>query len=277
MTVASLAALMKELHCAISENTSQKSFFVHSQTAPSQPAGEYMTRTYMLVGMYVSRAYGCSFFGIAVSIGHALVDTGAQSGVVGLYYWTLWCETLLRDFGLRPLFKPVPESSSAGGVGGSSAILAICVMPMGIAGVPGLMEWAVCEDSPQDNAPPLLPISWQKDADAAIEPKQRRMTLRAHGNAVAKLHDLPTEHQTTSVLEFGEDGWCLPPEHLTYYKNKYGGNPFIKGSKFGYQPEDSRLDVDRILENGLTKSHTYQCVCVLVVPLVRYQMFLMSQ
>ena len=58
---------------------------------------------------------------------------------------------------------------------------------MGIAQVPGLMEWAVCEDPPGDHLPPLLPSSWQKQADVLLEPKQKRMTLREYGGAVVSL------------------------------------------------------------------------------------------
>ena len=99
-----------------------------------------------------------NFIGLVVQSAHALVDTGAQSGVIGVYYFRIWVGLLAKHYGLRPLFMPVPENQSAGGVGGRASIVAIAKMPIGIAGVPGLMEWAVMEDtSEQDATPPLLP------------------------------------------------------------------------------------------------------------------------
>ena len=185
-----------------------------------------------------------SFVGLVVRAAHALVDTGAQSGVIGIHYFRLWVGLLAKHYGLQPLFFPVPENQSAGGVGGRATIVAIAKMPIGIAGVPGLMEWAVMEDvSEEDATPPLLPNVYFKQTDAIIEPRQRVMTLRGCGGAKANLIDLPSEHQTTSIMDFGGEPWEMPKECLKKYVKEYGENPFIFGTRKGYQPSDSRLDV----------------------------------
>ena len=124
------------------------------------------------------------------------------------------------------------------------------------------MEWAVSEDSPGDHLPALLPISWQKEADAMIEPRQKRMTLREYGGAVASLEDLPSEHQTTSAVNFGPDGWYLASDLESHYKKTYGGNPFILGSKLGFRPENSDLDLERISKGKLSSEHSYSSMCM---------------
>ena len=114
-----------------------------------------------------------AFVGLAVITGHALVDTGAQSGVIGLHYWQRWVAALAY-FGLQPLFQPVHPNMSAGGIGGGQDIVAVCTMPMGVAGAHGFMEWAVVEDpSPDDWTPALLPNPYLIQVDAAIEPKHK--------------------------------------------------------------------------------------------------------
>ena len=65
---------------------------------------------------------------------HALVDTGAQDGVIGLWSWQRWVVCLGLCQGLRPVYQPVARDCEAGGVGGSARPLMIAYMPTGIAG-----------------------------------------------------------------------------------------------------------------------------------------------
>ena len=111
------------------------------------------------IGLRMTRVYPIdttSFAGLSMLPGHALVDTGAQSGVVGLKCWQIWVAGL-AEHGLQPLFIEMPADLEAGGIGGGQKVLAICLMPMGIAGTHALMEWAVVEDpNERDSTPALL-------------------------------------------------------------------------------------------------------------------------
>ena len=116
-------------------------FLLHDQST-HKPRGRYITVSYVCTraravfvqsaesqgrsraGGTVVRSFpvGASLFsGLAVTTGHALVDTGAQSGVVGLYHWQLWVAALAY-FGLQPVFKQVPPNLQAGGIGGGQMI-----------------------------------------------------------------------------------------------------------------------------------------------------------
>ena len=68
---------------------------------------------------------------------HALIDTGAQDGVVGLWHFQRWMVCLMHCFSLRPVFQELPEECSAGGIGGAAKVIGIADVPRGIATLPG--------------------------------------------------------------------------------------------------------------------------------------------
>ena len=140
----------------------------------------------------------------------------------------IWAGMLARHYGLRPLFTPVPEGMSQGGVGGQSTIIANCQMPVCIAGIPGLMEFTITEDNgPDDHIPPLLPNSYFINTDASIESARDRMTLRACGSAVARLWRTENRvRQTTSLMAFNGQPWRLPKVLYNSFLKEFGGGPF---------------------------------------------------
>ena len=162
---------------------------------------------------YVGTSSGCIescgfypfFAGLSISVGHGLLDTGAQGPVIGVIRWQQWAKALALFFGLRPVFSSKLQlGGSAGGVGGESRIIGVCEMPMGIGGVSSSMEWQICEDpNPSHPVPPLIPITYIRDADCLIDVNNRKMTQRACNNKVAELVDLDTGHQSTSMMNFG--------------------------------------------------------------------------
>ena len=127
--------------------------------------------------------YPTMFSGLVTSPCHGLIDTGAQDGVVGLFDWQRWVVCLALVHGLQPLFRPVPERAEAGGIGGQAKVLAVCIMPTGLAGVNGVSKWVVLDEpDPNHRVPPLIPITLLKELDAVIEPKEKRVTLRFTGS-----------------------------------------------------------------------------------------------
>ena len=93
------------------------------------------------------------FTGSATKVGHGLVHTSAQSGVTGLAQLRRWVSVLMNHFQLQPVFRPLPPNSTACGVGRQAKMLALCIMPQAIAGIPGLLEWVIMEAPPSRGAP----------------------------------------------------------------------------------------------------------------------------
>ena len=121
------------------------------------------------------------FVGLATSPCHALVDTGAQDGVVGLWHWQRWVVCLAKCHNLQPVFHTLPDSCEAGSIGGNAKVLAICDMPTGIGGLNGITTWVVLDELPGQPVPPLLPIKLLKMLDAVHEPKYHMLTFREAG------------------------------------------------------------------------------------------------
>ena len=195
---------------------------------------------------FMSLLYPISYLGLVTPPCHGLVDTCAQDGVIGLWHFQRWCALLAQQHGLRPLFEPIPPNLVAGGIGGSAKTLGIAEVPVGLAGVNGTCRFVILEDPCPENAtPPLIPINYLKKVDAVIRPKHEIMTLAGAGKTT-KLVSIPrTQHQTTSMMKFSEEGWMLPDDRLERYVKKYGGNPFglrLDGTALGHDPKDPRLD-----------------------------------
>ena len=114
----------------------------------------------------ITHIYTSVFQGLATLPCHALVDSGAQDGVVGLWHWQRWavCLALIRK--LMPVFQTLPTCCQSSGIGGGAKVLALCDMPTGLAGLNGVTRWAVVEDPSEDQrVPPLIPIKLLKMLD----------------------------------------------------------------------------------------------------------------
>jgi hypothetical protein len=179
---------------------------------------------------------------------HALVDTGAQ---VGLWHFQRWLICLAKLYNLRPRYIPLPKICEAGGIGGAAKAVALCDVPTGLASLSGITRWLVTED-PNSNekayTPPLMPIKLLKDLDAIIEPKTKKMTFRSAG-VFTNLEDLPSEHQTASLMHFGPDGWCIPKDIEDKAICECKGNPFVfdpEEPEVGHQPDDSRFNINKL-------------------------------
>ena len=105
-----------------------------------------------------------TYAGLCTRPAHALVDTGAQDAVVGLWHWQRWMICLAMCFGLAPRFIPMRHHCEAGGVGGGVRIIAFCYIPVGIAGVNRLIRWCVLDEDGDETrgTPPLFPSNCLK-------------------------------------------------------------------------------------------------------------------
>ena len=75
------------------------------------------------------------------------------------------------------------------------------------------------------------------------------MTIRSQGLA-AEVEELPSEHHTTALVAFDEDGWELSEEAAEAYGDP---NPFLWsgiGTENGFPASDERLTVHYIVDNA---------------------------
>lgn len=95
-----------------------------------------------------------TFIGLSVDLGFALIDTGAQHGVLGPLSYKRICDFLAR-FGLKPRVIPTLKMNAVG-IGGSSAFQTSAEIPVAIAGVSGTLTIHVV---PQE-IPLLIPVGF---------------------------------------------------------------------------------------------------------------------
>eukprot|EP00913_Durusdinium_trenchii_P035579 g33295.t1 len=143
------------------------------------------------VGAYMERQPGAiTFCGISTQPHHGVVDTAAEGGLVGTGPLKN-IEVELARHALK--VRWIPKKSQAKGVGGAATVEGTVLIPIGIAGVNGILECTVV----------------QGDAlESLIDLKRGTMTLQSHGRIV-DLHQLPSGHMSemnmTQMHQFSEE------------------------------------------------------------------------
>ncbi|OLP94116.1 DNA topoisomerase 3-alpha [Symbiodinium microadriaticum] len=154
-----------------------------------------------------------SFVGVTTRAGEGVVDTAAQDGLVGKAA-LLELTSMLRDYGLQIRWNH-KKQAQASGIGGKAKVIGIAEIPVGIAGVNGLLEATVV----QENVPLLLPIRMLKQLRAVVDLDGDKLQLKAYG-VETSMHPMPSGHMAVSVTEFAPEGWSLPKaaesEHLKH-------------------------------------------------------------
>ena len=144
------------------------------------------------------------FCGISTLPQHGVVDTAAQSGLIGKEALDR-LQINLGGHGLKVVWKD--KKAQARGVGGPAQVVGVADIPLGIGGVCGVLECTVV----QEDVPLLLPIRLLRDLEVLIDLAQHELTVRKFGVKVP-LHTMPSGHATIAITEFGEKGWKLPIE-----------------------------------------------------------------
>ena len=121
----------------------------------------------------------------------ALVDTCAQEGLIGKPALLRLCDAL-RAQGLRCLWLNKP--AAARGIGGSAKTVGVVELPLGLAGVSGVLEATVVSEFLSSS---VLDFPWERLSLTAVPVD---MAMQA----------LPSGHPAVSVLDFGSAGWQLP-------------------------------------------------------------------
>ena len=89
----------------------------------------------------------------------ALVDTAAEEAVIGNRAMDR-LQDALKKKGLQPVWldssQPKP---GAGGIGGAATVVGVVNVPIGVAGVNGVLKFTVLQDTDAFQTPGLLPIA----------------------------------------------------------------------------------------------------------------------
>ena len=94
-----------------------------------------------------------SWIGLQIAPGESLAATAAQNGVIGTGTFRA-LEKQLVTKGLK--CKRVSGKASAVGIGGKAEIIGKVIVPTGMAGINGVIEWTVVNTP---GVPPLTPVN----------------------------------------------------------------------------------------------------------------------
>lgn len=144
------------------------------------------------------------FCGIATQPELGVVDTAAQSGLIGEEALNR-LQVALHEHGLKVAWRD--RKAQARGVGGEAQVVGVAEVPLGIGGICGVLECTVV----RENVPLLLPVKLLRELGAQIDLFNNKMCLNKFGVQVS-MEVMPSGHATTSVMDFGSQGWSLPDE-----------------------------------------------------------------
>ena len=150
------------------------------------------------------------YAGVTCKFGEALVDTAAEDPVIGDRAMKRLQQALSHHN-----LQPIPVSSGgplpgAGGIGGLAQVTAMLEVPVGIAGINGVLRFTVLKDTDECETPPLLPASYLESVGAVINFQTE--TYETACGRTSTMRRLPSGHRAISVMDFDPSGWNLPPE-----------------------------------------------------------------
>ena len=145
-----------------------------------------------------------TLIGLLVTPGFALIDTGAQHGVIGLPDYNKLCDRLAAQ-GLKPRALPLFRANAIG-VGGATKFLKSAEVPVGIQGVSGIIDVNVIDT----DLPFLLPMSFCRKAGMILDTIASTATWKNLGDKVSDVVTLDTDHIAIDLLEFPTGGWENP-------------------------------------------------------------------
>ncbi|CAK9042510.1 unnamed protein product [Durusdinium trenchii] len=169
-----------------------------SSTGTSSPkagffeVGEHTTMnvndTYQVtLGQFIKKGQNrSSFVGLTTSSHVGIIDTAAQGGLIGRRALDRLGEELRKH---RLKVQWSTKQAQARGIGGEARVVGVVEIPVGIAGVNGLIEATVVEE----DVPFLLSIKFLQQVKATISLSEQELHLGAFGRST-KLQEMPTGH-----------------------------------------------------------------------------------
>ena len=170
------------------------------------------------LGSFLKKDCKPSFVGLMTEPECGVVDTAAQTGLVGEKA-LVKLSSALGAHGLQVVWSD--KKAQARGVGGEATVVGVAEVPLGIGGACGVLECTVVKEE----VPLLLPVKLLREVEAVIDLQSDRLQLKKF-DASTPMRVASTGHATVSVVDFGEKGWSLP----------------IEAVKLGVREEPFRLD-----------------------------------
>eukprot|EP00435_Cladocopium_sp_Y103_P031408 s420_g7.t4 len=192
-----------------------------------------------------------TFCGVSTHGAFGLVDTAAQSGLIGTDALSK-LEAVLHGFGLK--INRTDRKAQARGVGGEAKVTEVVEIPLGIAGVNGILEATVVTE----DVPLLIPVKLLRELHAVIDFSLEKVSFRKHGTETS-MSVLPSGHAAVSIVDFSPGGWQLPDEAK------------VKGMKavdfsFGRHPQVnfcaaamSEISSDNVIPRSSSNLHGLSC------------------
>ena len=140
-----------------------------------------------------------AFIGLVVDAGFALVDTGAQQGLVGDKEYAQICDRLAES-GLKPRILPTFQADAVG-VGGTTKFQLTAEMPCAIQGVNGTLVIHVVKG----RLPLLLPMCFCKKLGMVLDTRVNTSEW-TNIHKTSQLQELSSGHLVTDTLEFPPGG-----------------------------------------------------------------------
>ena len=144
------------------------------------------------------------FNGLTTHAEQGIVDTAAQSGLIGEEAFNR-LEKSLEERGLKP--RKTNRQGQARGVGGEAISVGVAELPLGIAGVNGVLEVTIVKDE----VPLLLPVSLLRDLGACVDLVNNELKLGKYDKK-ASMRVLKSGHVSVDVMDFDVEGWRMPQE-----------------------------------------------------------------
>ena len=157
---------------------------------------------------YPADATAAPFVGLTVTVGYALLDTGAQTGLIGEAALQEMANNL-KKFKLQPRWISTAHRQ-AGGVGGKALTIGEVEVPAGLGGVNGTLKFLVSKQS----VPPLLPNHLITNTKSSVDYNDMKVHWRAFGRS-SRIELLPSGHAAINIMGFAPGGWS-PPDTVTY-------------------------------------------------------------
>lgn len=153
---------------------------------------------------YPKKDSNLEFNGLTTNAEQGIVDTAAQSGLIGEEAFNR-LEKSLEERGLKP--RKTNRQGQARGVGGEAISVGVAELPLGIAGVNGVLEVTIVKDE----VPLLLPVSLLRDLGACVDLVNNELKLEKYDKK-ASMRVLKSGHVSVDVMDFDVEGWRMPQE-----------------------------------------------------------------
>eukprot|EP00971_Amphidinium_carterae_P147531 2923798-Amphidinium_carterae.1 len=164
--------------------------------------------------MRVTDCWAVFFARLELPVDHGLIDTGAQSAVCGKQRWQRIVEHLAKQ-NLRPVQLAQPAMGTTQGIGGPVTVLASYNLPIGVAGVNGLITVTVLES----DAPFLIPIPLLFSLGLQLDLAKKRCTWQKLDGRTSQILVLQSQHIALPLFSFPVSGWKLPTTHYALHDN----------------------------------------------------------